>query len=506
MQALPKLILTSKVYDILKPTPLEKANELSDELGFEVFLKREDLTPVHSFKIRGAYNKMANLSSEEQERGVICASAGNHAQGVAYSAKLLGIKAVIVMPETTPNIKINAVRKYGANIILSGDNYSDADNYAKGLQTELNLTYVHPFDDEYVMAGQGTIAKEILDQLPESTHVFVPVGGGGLLAGIISYIKSVNPKIKIVAVEPEDSTSLQSALFYDKPITLDHVGIFADGVAVKQIGTKTFQIIKDKIDAVITVDNDEISAAIKQFFLETRSIAEPAGSLGLAGLIKFNKLYPLQNKSKAVAIISGSNINFERLQFIAERTLIGSEQELLFQIKLSEKPGSLKKLLKEVIAGYNITKFSYRKENNKTAAIFIAIQIKNVEDGIRFKGRLDQFKYGFRDLSKNDLANTHLKHMAGGGNLSPIVTKNTQEIFLDCAFPEKPGALANFLNKMNQNWNISLFHYRGLGGDIGRVLLGIEVPINEISKLNDFIAELNLDNFAIKKLKNDFLA
>lgn len=491
------LILRSRVYEVISPTGLEKAEDLSLKLKANVFLKREDTTLVHSFKIRGAYNKMANLSAKEKNRGVICASAGNHAQGVALSAKKLGIKATIVMPATTPQIKIDAVKKFGAKVVLHGDSYSDAGDYAKILQKQLNLTYIHPFDDELVIAGQGTIAKEILDNLPNVTHIFVPVGGGGLLAGIIGYIKSVKPSVKVIGVEPEDSNCLSAALKAGKPVSLSHVGIFADGVAVKQIGNETFEIIKDSIDQVITVDNDQICGAIKQIFIETRTVTEPAGALSLAGLIEFSKKHKFKQEDNPVAIASGANISFERLQFIAERTMLGSGQELLLKIKLNERPGSLKKLLKDVIKKNNITEFSYRKGSSPEASILVGIQITSREDAENFKNLLIKFNYQFEDLSKNELAITHLRHMSGGGNLQPIITEKLEEHFLDCNFPERPGALSDFLSKMNSNWNLSLFHYRGLGGDTGKVLLGIEVPRQDVFKFNIFIKELNHQGFEV---------
>ncbi len=498
MNNLLNLIKNSKVYDSVEPTPLVKAENLSLEFNCSIYLKREDQTLVHSFKIRGAYNKMAHLSKQERAKGVICASAGNHAQGVAYSANKLKLKATIVMPATTPEIKVEAVKRYGAKVILFGDSYSEAGEEAKRLQKQLNLTYIHPFDDELVIAGQGTIALELLNQLPTETHIFVPVGGGGLLAGILSLIKSEKPSVKVIAVEPEDSNCLQSALKAGKPVELNHVGIFADGVAVKQIGTKTFEIIKGKIDGSITVNNDEISLAIKQIFNETRSLVEPAGALSLAGILKFKDEF--KPDDRVVAIVSGANIAFERLQFITERTMLASGKELLLGIKLNEKPGSLKKLLKEVIKKRNITDFSYRKDDADTAEIMVGIQIKDDADAQKFKQNLLKFNYQFEDLSDNDLAITHLRHMAGGGNLNPIVTKNSEEQFIDCAFPERPGALAEFLSKMSGEWNISLFHYRGLGGDTGKVLIGVEVPLDDSLKFNQFIERLNEGGFrAINK-------
>jgi threonine dehydratase len=492
------LINNSSVYEVIAPTVLQKTEALSLKLNTNIFLKREDSTLVHSFKIRGAYNKIANLNQEEKGRGIICASAGNHAQGVAYSAQKLKLKATIVMPATTPQIKVEAVKRYGAEVVLFGDNYSEAGDHAKDLQKQLNLTYVHPFDDKLVIAGQGTVGLELLDQLPNLTHIFVPVGGGGLLAGILSLVKELKPSVKVIAVEPEDSNCLQSALEAGKPVELSHVGIFADGVAVKQIGNKTFEVIKDKVDGVITVDNDQIALAIKQIFEETRSLVEPAGALSLAGLIKFkDELKPDDN---SVAIVSGANIAFERLQFITERTMLASGQELLLRIKLKEKPGSLKNLLKDVIKKHNITEFAYRKETGSEAEILVGIQIKSDEYAQRFKQNLIKFNYDFEDLSTSDLAITHLRHMSGGGNLKPIITDNSEEIFLDCAFPERPGALAEFLSKMSSNWNISLFHYRGLGGDTGKVLLGIEVPKEDELKFSKFVDKLNNTGFKMFRL------
>lgn len=489
------LIKKSKVYEAIEPTPLEKAENLSLKFDTNIYLKREDRSIVHSFKLRGAYNKIAHLSEDEKSGGIICASAGNHAQGVAYAARALKLKALIVMPATTPEIKIEAVKSYGAEVVLSGDNYSEAGDHAKKLQRELNLTYVHPFDDDLVIAGQGTIGLELLEQLPNLTHIFVPVGGGGLLAGILSLIKNLKAEVKIIAVEPEDSNCLQSAMKAGKPSELGHVGIFADGVAVKKIGYRTFDIIKDKVDQVITVNNDQIALAIKQIFEENRTLVEPAGALSLAGLTKLKD--GLEPSDHSVAIISGANIAFERLQFVTERTMLASGQELLLRIKLKEEPGSLKSLLRDVIKKHNITEFTYRKDDNEEAWILVGIQVKSRKDADSFKQNLVKFNYQFEDLSDNDLIITHLRHMSGGGNLKPITTEESEEVFLDCAFPEQPGALSEFLSKMSSGWNISLFHYRGLGGDTGKVLLGIEIPRDDKSKFNKFLNEHQLKPISI---------
>lgn len=456
------------VYDVAIKTPLEKAATLSNELGTQVYLKREDLQPVHSFKIRGAYNKIASLTQQEKDRGVICASAGNHAQGVALSAQKLGISAIIVMPRTTPAIKIEAVKGYGAVVVLSGDSYSEAFDHSQTLVAKSGRTYIHPFDDPLVIAGQGTIGLEILDQLPDVTHIFICVGGGGMLAGIAQYIKTLRPEIKIIGVEPDDSNAMQASLAADKRIVLDHVGIFADGVAVKQVGELTFDIAQKYVDEMITVNNDQICAAIKSIYLETRAIVEPAGALGIAGLQEYSKENDL-SQATCVAICSGANMTFERLQFVAERTLLGSNKEALFAVTLPEKPGALHAFCSEIIGDHSISEFSHRLHERSDATILIGINLRDANDKQHLLSKLKQHQYTFQDLSDDDLTKEHIRHMIGGKSSEA----NNEQLY-EINFPERPKALQDFLQKMGDNWNISLFHYRGQGLDTGSVVIGFE--------------------------------
>jgi len=453
------------LYKLVIKTPLQKASKLSRLVGCDVYLKREDLQAVHSFKIRGAYNKMLSLNESERRAGVIGASAGNHAQGVALSAKKLGIKAVIVMPKTTPEIKVSAVVGYGAEVILHGDNYSEAQEKCNELIKTTGMTFVHPFDDPLVIEGQGTIGTEILDKLPEVTHVFVCVGGGGMLAGIAKTIKAVNPGVKIISVEPVDSNAMQASIKAGKLVELDHVGIFADGVAVKKVGKNTFDIARELVDDFITVSIDEICAGIKYIFEDTRSIVEPAGALGVAGLVS----YKLPKNSKAVAICSGANMSFERLQFIAERTLVGSKREALYCVKLPETAGSLREFCIKVVNGHSITEFSYRHNNPKKANVFFGVNIASSADKLKLEDSMTKYGYSFVDLTTDDTAKDHIRHMIGG------VSKTAKnEVLYNINFPERPKALQDFLNAIGEKYNISLFHYRGLGGDVGKVMMGFE--------------------------------
>ena len=463
-----KQTLLARVYDVAIETPLEKAVKQSALLGHEVYLKREDLQPVHSFKLRGAYNKIAQLSAAERANGVIAASAGNHAQGVALSAKKLGISALIIMPRTTPAIKVDAVKSYGAEVELAGDSYSDAAEYCKQRVTQTGRTFIHPFDDPLVIAGQGTIGREVLEQLPDATHIFVPVGGGGLIAGIAQYVKALRPDVQIIAVEPEDSNILQASLQAGKRIMLPHVGIFADGVAVKQMGEHTFAICKKLVDDCITVNTDELCAAIKAIFEETRGIVEPAGALGMAGITAYAKIHNVQ-QAKAIAICSGANMTFERLQFVAERTLLGSGKEALFAVTLAEKPAALQTFCTQAVAGHNITQFGYRLNKRSAAQVFVGISTQNAADKQTFSATMRRHGYAFTDLSLEDTAKEHIRHMIGGP-----AQLATDEHFYQVNFPERPGALQDFLAAMGGRWNISLFHYRGQGGDEGNVLVGFE--------------------------------
>jgi threonine dehydratase len=463
-----KQTLLARVYDVAIRSPLDRANKLSHQLGSDVYLKREDLQPVHSFKLRGAYNKIAQLSPAERKKGVIAASAGNHAQGVALSAKKLGISALIVMPRTTPEIKVEAVKSYGAEVELAGDSYSDAAEYCKLRVKETGRTYIHPFDDPLVIAGQGTIGREIVEQLPSVTHIFVPVGGGGLIAGIAQYVKELNPTVKIIGVEPEDSNVMQASLQAGKRITLPHVGIFADGVAVKQMGEHTFKVAEQFVDECITVTTDQICAAIKAIFEETRSIVEPAGALGTAGIAAYTQTHDMSN-AHAVAICSGANMTFERLQFIAERTLLGSGKEALFAVTLPETPGALQHFCEHIVNGHAITQFGYRLKDRTQAHIFVGVSLASSADKQAFIQKLRKQSYTFEDLSLEDITKEHVRHMIGG--YAPAAV---HEHFYLLSFPERPGALNDFLKTVSGTWNISMFHYRGQGGDQGSVLIGFE--------------------------------
>ncbi|HQZ15155.1 MAG TPA: threonine ammonia-lyase, biosynthetic [Acidimicrobiia bacterium] len=460
----------SPVYDVAIVSPLEKAEKISKVVGCDTYLKREDLQNVHSFKIRGAYNKIASLSEKQLQAGVITASAGNHAQGVALSAKKLKLKAIVVMPLTTPQIKIDAVKAYGAKVVLHGDSFSDCYEHSVSIARETGMTFVHPFDDEKVIEGQGTIAFEILEQLEGVTHVFIPVGGGGLLAGISQVLKEAKKSITVIGVEPQDANAMQASLKAEKIITLEHVGIFADGVAVKTVGKKTFAIVSEYVDRVITVDNDEICAAIKLIFEDTRNICEPAGALAVAGAKNYFDKHPTKlEDSKVVCINSGSNITFERLQFVAERTLIGAKSESLFAITLPEKPGALKALYKKVIHGYSITEFSYRLTSRDRADIFIGLLTGDKEKKDVVLKRLEENDFEYIDLSHDEYAKEHVRFMIGGKS-----NETQNERIYAFNFPERPGALKELLEAIHNKFNISLFHYRGQGGDVGSVLIGFE--------------------------------
>jgi threonine dehydratase len=461
-----KEILTSRVYDVAIETPLEKARKLSAAVGCNVFLKREDLQPVHSFKLRGAYNKIAQLTDAEKKKGVIAASAGNHAQGVALAAKKLGLSALIVMPRTTPGIKIDAVKSYGAEVELFGDSYSDAADHCKKRIKETGRTFIHPFDDPLVIAGQGTIGREVLEQHPDVTHIFVPVGGGGLLAGITAYVKALRPDVKVISVEPADSNAMQASIQQKKRVTLPHVGIFADGVAVKQVGVNTFESALGKVDDFITVTTDQICAAVKGVFEDTRSIVEPAGALGVAGIAQ----YGLPKNAHAVAICSGANVTFERLQQIAERTLIGSGREAMFAVTIPEQPGALRTFCAQVIRGHNISEFNYRLNSRAAAHILVSINVSGAADKQKIMDKMHRHGYKHIDLSDDELAKEHIRHLAGG----PAPADHEQ--IYEVVFPERPGALADFLQAVGTDWNISLFHYRSAASDSGSVLIGFEAP------------------------------
>ena len=478
-----KKILTAKVYDVVKRTDLDFAPNISNEISNEVFLKREDTQPVFSFKLRGAYNRMAHLAPSERKKGVLCCSAGNHAQGVAFSANRLGIPAVIVMPETAPEIKVNAVKNLGAKVILKGDSYSDAAAYCQNLRKEMDAHFIHPFDDPYVIAGQGTIGKEILEDCPQVDMVFVPVGGGGLLAGICSYLKQLRPEIKIIGVHPQDSTAMQDSVFDGKRVELGQVGIFADGVAVKKVGDLNFQLLKDLVDDFVTVSTDEMCSAIGKIYDETRVVLEPAGALALAGLVKYSEKKKLHGK-RLVAVNSGANMNFQRLSFVAERVLTGQKREALYAVELSEKPGALQRLCSEVIGDRGITEFNYRHQGGDKAQIFVGILCKSRQDAGQFASKLDREGYRFLDLTHNELAKEHLRHMVGG-----VSSQVEREQVYRFRFPERPGALSQFLTELASRWNITMFNYRSHGGDFGRVLMGFQVPEQEMSEFQSFIRD-----------------
>lgn len=480
-----KRILDARIYDLAVETPLDEAPLIGGRIGNRVLLKREDLQPVFSFKVRGAYNKLLKLSGEQRAAGVVAASAGNHAQGVALAAKHLGIKAIIVMPQTTPAIKVDAVRRRGAKVVLVGDAYDQAAEHAQKLVEDKGMTYIPPFDDPDVIAGQGTVAMEILRQHPGHIDaVFVPVGGGGLCAGMVAYIKMVRPDIKVFAVEAEDSACLKLAMEKSRRAVLNHVGIFAEGVAVAQIGKETFKLMKDLIDGVITANTDEMCAAIKDIFEDTRSIAEPAGALALAGLKKYAQENNLKDKT-LIAVDSGANTNFDRLRYISERTEIGEQREAIFAVTIPEKPGSYKKFCK-VIGKRAITEFNYRFSDKTDAHIFVGLQIApGSNDREEIVSTLKKAGYPVVDMTENSLAKNHIRHMVGGH--SSVVDN---EIIYRFQFPERPGALLNFLTKLAGRWNISMFHYRNHGSAFGRVLVGLQVAKGERKELEKLLDEL----------------
>ena len=482
-----KKILSSDVYAAARETPLEPMARLSERLDARVLLKREDLQPIHSFKLRGAYNKMARLSADELKAGVICASAGNHAQGVAFSAGKLGTAATIVMPVTTPPIKIEAVRALGGKVVLAGDGYDDAFAHARGLAQEHGLTFVHAYDDPDVIAGQGTIGMEILRQSSgEIGAIFVPVGGGGLAAGIGAYVKALRPDIKVIGVEPDDAASMAAALKAGKPVQLERTGLFADGVSVRKAGEETFRICREVLDAVITVSGDEICAAIKDIFDDTRAIAEPAGALAVAGI----KKYVEQNGAghgQLVAIHSGANMNFDRLRHIAERAEIGEHREALLAVTIPEKPGSYRAFV-EALGRRPITEFNYRYADNAAAQVFAGVQIDGTEERGLLVSSLMARGYQVTDLTDNEMAKLHIRHMVGGRSAGV----ENERIFR-FQFPERPGALFEFLTRMAGGWNISLFHYRNHGADHGRVLAGIQVPPADRARFDAFLTSLGFD-------------
>ena len=479
-----KRILNARVYDVAIESPLELAPNLSARTGNTVLLKREDMQPVFSFKLRGAYNKMAQLTPEQLGRGVIASSAGNHAQGVALSAQKLGCKAVIVMPTTTPQIKVDAVKVRGAKVVLHGDSYSDAYQHALQLEQQGSMTFVHPYDDPDVIAGQGTIAMEILRQHTQPIHaIFVPIGGGGLISGVAAYVKQLRPEIRIIGVQPVDSDAMYRSVKAKRRVTLDHVGLFADGVAVKQVGTETFRLCRKLVDEIILVDTDTVCAALKDVFEDTRSILEPAGALSVAGA----KLYAAREQLKGetlVAIASGANMNFDRLRFIAERSEIGERREAILAVTIPETPGSFRKFC-TLLGKRSITEFNYRYADASVAHVFAGIQVRDQSETADLVDKLQRSGLATLDLSNNEMAKLHLRHLVGGH-----APEARDEILFRFEFPERPGALMNFLNSMSHSWNISLFHYRNHGADYGRVLVGMQVPHHDKKALKTFLDAL----------------
>ena len=482
-----KKILNARVYDVARETPLDFAPVLSQRLRNQVWLKREDEQPVFSFKCRGAYNKMAGLSSADLKKGVITASAGNHAQGVALAARKLGTHAVIVMPRTTPQIKVDAVRDLGGRVVLQGDNYDAAYAYAREIEGRRRLIFVHPYDDPEVIAGQGTIGFEILKQHTHDLHaVFVPVGGGGLIAGIAVYIKQLRPEIRIIGVEPEDADAMDRSLKTGRRVRLDHVGIFADGVAVRQVGEETFRLCREFVDEMVVVTNDEICAAIKDIFEDRRSVLEPAGALAFAGLKRYVERGRLRNQ-QLVAIASGANVNFDRLRHVSERAEIGERREAVLAVTIPERPGSFRQFC-SLIGDRNITEFNYRYADPDQAHVFVGVQVHEAAEVRRLIRALRGQGYPTLDMTDNEMAKLHIRHLVGGR-----APHAANEILYRFAFPERPGALLHFLNKMGGAWNISLFHYRNHGADFGRVLVGMQVPPRDNRAFQKFLDQLGYE-------------
>jgi threonine dehydratase len=488
-------ILNARVYDVAQQTPLEVAPGLSRRLGNRLLLKREDLQPVFSFKLRGAYNKMAGLPKARLARGVIAASAGNHAQGVAIAAQKLGCRAVIVMPVTAPRIKVEAVAQRGAKVVLHGDNYDAAYKHAMRLKRRGGFTFVHPYDDPQVIAGQGTIGMEILRQTTRPIHaVFVAVGGGGLIVGIAAYIKRLRPSVRVIGVEPTDADAMARSLAAGRRVVLPHVGLFADGVAVKQVGRETFRLARRFVDEVVRVDTDEMCAAIKDVFEDTRVVLEPAGALAVAGAKVWVEKRAVRGKT-LVAVASGANTNFDRLRFVAERAEVGEHREAVLTVTIPERRGSFRSFL-DALGGRNVTEFNYRMSGPSEAHIFVGVTVHGREETARIVRRLERAGCHTLDLSDNEMAKEHLRHMIGGrlprgaAMDSAPMRAPTSELLYRFEFPERQGALMKFLRSMNPTWNISLFHYRNLGADYGNVLVGLQVPRREMGDFRRFLKRL----------------
>ena len=489
-------ILRARVYDVAVESPLEPAPRLSLRIGNSVLMKREDKQPVFSFKLRGSYNKIAHLSDSVAKRGVICASAGNHAQGVALAAKRRGISAIIVMPQNTPNIKVNAVRDLGGEVVLHGDDYDSAYEHAQTIVRDRNLAFVHPFDDQDVIAGQGTIAVEILRQSRgEVDAIFVPVGGGGLIAGIAVYAKFFNPKIKIIGVEPVDASAMHDSLRAKKRVVLDRVGVFADGVAVRKVGEETFRLCREFVDEVVLVDTDEICAGMQDIFEDTRSIVEPSGALAVAGIKKYCALNHWKDK-RVVAINSGANMNFDQLRYVAERSDVGQARESLIAVEIPEQPGSFLKFC-EILGQRAVTEFNYRYGAKERAQIFVGFAVsRGKEERDEVIAKLKAAGYGVTDMTDNETAKLHVRYMVGGHANSGVASERLYRF----EFPERKGALLKFLQSIGTRWNITLFHYRNHGSDYGRVLAGIDVPASDTA---DFLDHLNVLHYSYSEETNN---
>ena len=480
-----KRILTSRVYDVVDETPLEAAPRLSERLGNELLLKREDLQPVFSFKIRGAYNKMANLAPEQLARGVIAASAGNHAQGVALAAERLGCRAVIVMPTTTPQLKVDAVQAAGAEVVLAGESYSDSHQRAVDLMEERGLTFVHPFDDPDVIAGQGTIAMEILRQHTGPIHaVFVAVGGGGLISGIATYLKALHPDTKVIGVQTADSDAMARSIEAGERVELDPVGLFSDGTAVKLVGEETFRLTRRYVDEIVRVDTDQVCAAIKDVFTDTRAILEPAGALAIAGAKAYVERTGVRDQT-LVAVACGANMNFDRLRFVSERAEIGERREAIFAVTIPERRGSFRRFIELIGADRSITEFNYRIADADAAHVFVGVQVASAVEADALADAFRSAGLETLDLTDDELSKLHIRHLVGGR--SPLADDERLYRF---EFPERPGALIRFLTSMAPDWNISLFHYRNHGSDVGRVLVGMQVPATDHGAFEQFLDRL----------------
>lgn len=484
-----KRILTSKVYDVAVESPLEPATQLSQRISNTILLKREDTQAVFSFKLRGAYNKMANLQPAARNRGVIAASAGNHAQGVALAARRLGCRAVIVMPTTSPQVKIDAVRSLGGEVVLAGESFSDAYTHAVALEKKEKLTFVHPFDDPDVIAGQGTVGMEILRQHPGPIDaIFVAIGGGGLVAGIAAYVKELRPEIKIIGVQTEDSDAMLRSVRAGRRVQLHDVGLFSDGTAVKMVGAETFRLTRKYVDDFVVVDTDAICAAIKDVFQDTRSVLEPAGAMAVAGAKQYAAQHKLKGKT-LIAIACGANMNFDRLRFVAERAEVGEMREAVFAVTMPEQRGSFRRFC-ELLGHRNVTEFNYRISDAQRAHVFVGAQISSPAESDKIAANFRRHGFDTLDLTHDEMAKTHLRHMVGGRS-----TLAQHELLYRFEFPERPGALMRFLNAMNPDWNISLFHYRNQGADYGRILIGIQVPPSDKKLFKTFVAELGYPNW-----------